>query len=190
MTLDPPPSKEDVLDALAVEPDIDRQIIERYLSDYPDYAEEIVDLAAELTMADTNDPVSLSPDEEALIDRAWNKFTKSSATVELNPFANFAAIDLKKIAAILGIKRSVLTAFRECSVIAASVPGRFLRSLAEAMGIEIKVLLAHLNRPPVALAREFKSEIKPQEAKPVSFEQLLIDAEMSETDRQRLLKED
>ena len=149
-----------------------------------------MDLAAELTMADANDPVSHSPDEEALIDSAWKKFANYSVNVARNPFASFTAIDFKKIASNLGIKRSVLTAFRECTVIASSVPRLFMRNLAAAMGIEIAALWEHLNSPPVVFARPFKSEIKPQPAKPVSFEQLLIDAETPEPERKRLLRED
>ena len=43
------PSREDVLDAFAVEPNHERNTLERYLRDYPQYAAELVDLSRELS---------------------------------------------------------------------------------------------------------------------------------------------
>lgn len=191
MKHDPHASKEDVLDAFAVEPDIDRLTLERYLRDFPKFAADIVELAAELTTASVEEPVSLLADEQALIDSAWNSFLSSGKKVATNPFANFSPADFRRIAEALGIRRSVLTAFRECTVIAATVPGRFLRRLAEVIESPVEVILSHLNSQPLAVAgRSYKSLTKPQVAEPVSFEQLLIDAAMSEADRNRLMKED
>ena len=191
MKHDPHTSKEDVLDAFAVEPDIDRLTLERYLRNFPKFAEDIVELAAELTTASVEEPVSLLADEQALIDSAWNSFLNSGKKVATNPFANFSPADLRRIAEALGIRRSVLTAFRERSVIAATVPGRFLRRLGEVIGSEVEMILSHLNSPPLAATgRSYKSLSKPHAVEPVSFEQLLIDAAMPEADRNRLLKED
>jgi len=190
MKLDPHASKEDVLDAFAVEPEIDRPTLERYLIDFPEFAEDIVDLAGELTKENVEEPASLLADEQVLINSAWNRFA-TGLKAAANPFAKFSAAELRRIAETLGIRRSVLTAFRECSVIAATVPSRFLRRLSEVIGSEVEVVLAHLKSPPMmAAGRSYKSTTKPQAPEPVSFEQLLIDAAMSEGDRDKLLKED
>lgn len=184
-------SKEDVLDAFAAEPDLGRSTLERYLHDYPGYAENIVDLAAELTRSDVEEPVDLLPEEIALIDSGWQRYANAGGKVSVNPFAGISAGKLKEVAEVLGIKRSVLTAFRECTVIAASVPGRFMRLLAEAIECKEDVLNQHLMRPAaVGPGRSFKSATKPQPSKAVTFEQLLIDAGMPEGDRKRFLTED
>ncbi len=191
MKQDPHASKEDVLDEFAVEPDIDRLTLERYLRDFPEFTGDIVELAAELTRTSVEEPVSLLADEQALIDSAWNRFLNSGKKVATNPFANFSPADFRRIAEALGIRRSVLTAFRECTVIAATVPDRFLRRLAEVIGSEKEAILSHLNnRPMVASGRSYKSQEKPHLSEPVSFEQVLIDAAMSDADRNRLMKED
>lgn len=185
------PSKEDVLDAFSVEPDLDQFTLERYLRDYPDYAEEIVDLAAELTCVDISAPVDLLPEEYVLIENGWKRFMNANTGITTNPFANLSAIKLKEIAHTLNIKRSVLSAFRECSVIATSVPRQFMQSLADAIGCETDILLQYLMNPPsINLGRSYKSDTKPQLIKAVSFEQLLIDAELPEADRKRLLADD
>lgn len=187
----PHSSKEDVLGAFAVEPDLGRLTLERYLRDFPEYAGDIVDLVAELTRVDAIDPVELLPEERVLINTGWKRFANDCTKIATNPFANLSTAELKKISETLGIKRSVLTAFRECTVIATSVPRRFMRSLADAIGCELDMLRQHLmNSPAISLGRSYKSDKKPQSIKAVQFEQLLIDAEVPEVDRKRLLEDD
>ena len=44
------PNREDVLDALAMEQECDRETLERYLRDYPEFAVELIDLSRELSV--------------------------------------------------------------------------------------------------------------------------------------------
>ena len=65
------PSCDDVLDAFAVEPEIGRATLERYLREFPEYAADIVDLAVELMREAAINDQPLSQREQNLIAAAW-----------------------------------------------------------------------------------------------------------------------
>lgn len=68
-----PPSLEDVLDAYSVEEDTGSATLQRYLRDYPEYAEELVDLSRELSRFSAHCSEPLTADDHALIDEAWKR---------------------------------------------------------------------------------------------------------------------
>jgi len=65
------PTREEVLDAFAVEPQHDRTILERYLKQYPEYASELVKLSREVSRNIESDQNPLSAHEDRLINDAW-----------------------------------------------------------------------------------------------------------------------
>ena len=183
------PSREDVLDAFSVEPRSDRETLERYLRSYPDYAEDLVDLAQELSRDLREDEAPLSVEDRTLIDAAWRRYSADSTKDVADPLVALSTAALREVARRLDVPRQIVAAFRERRVILASVPKPFLARLAQAVNSSVDKLAALWSEatPTPAAARSYKAEVKPIAAEPVSFEQLLIDAGVPEDRRAELM---
>lgn len=187
----PRPSCDEVLDAFAVEPDTGRATLERYLRDYPEYAEDLVDLASELSREVVVKEGPLSTEDQALIHAAWKKHVKAAPKPVVEPFSVWSAMEVRKVAASLEVPRQVLTAFRERAVLAASVPKPFMERLASALESSFDRLTAYLEAPGgLSLARSYKADSKPKTAPLVTFKQLLIDAGVPAEKRKELMADD
>ncbi len=185
------PSREDVLDAFAVEPKPGRIILERYLRDYPEYAAELIDLSRELSREPCEDVEQLSAEDQALITRAWRRHVEAAPKAPADPLASLSVDEQRQLAACLDVPRQVVTAFRERRVIVDSVPRRFLAQLAAAVSSTIDLVIGALAPQPLSpLARSYKSDEKPTADKPVTFEQLLIEAGVPDEKRALLMADD
>lgn len=195
------PTREEVLDSFAVEPNPGRDTLERYLRTYPAFAADLVDLARELSRSVAPDDAPLSSADLARIDAAWHRHfapVQRAASVPspalkqvTDPFATLSVADLRTVARDLGVPRQVLTAFRERRVDLASVPSAFLMRLAAAVRSTHEALAAALAGPPaVDPAWSYKSNTKPSAEELIPFERLLRDAGVPDADRAALLKEE
>lgn len=177
----------DVLSAFSVEPDTGRATLERYLRDYPDYAEELIDLSYEISVPAASS--AASKQDEEMIDQAWRRHIRAQHSVDL--LANLTAPQLKDLALALEIPRQVLTAFRERSILVPSVPKAFLAKFAEKISADLDDLWVSLVSPPAAsLARSYKADGRPAPPEQITFERALIDAGVPEDKRDRLLSTD
>ncbi|KWW34109.1 hypothetical protein [Cupriavidus metallidurans] len=96
----------------------------------------------------------------------------------------------REIAGFLGVPRSVIAAFRERKVIVASIPGPFLRKFAVAIGSGTEALLECLALPPAGqFAHSYKSDAKPNTQVQTTFEQLLIDSQVSSEKLAELMRD-
>ena len=187
----PKPSSEEVLDTFAVEPVRDRTTLERYLRDFPQYAAELVELSRELSRVIDEDESPLTAHEEALIEAAWQNYVSLEKRSAKDPLAALSVPQLREVAHTLDVPRQVITAFRERRVKFESVPKPFLAALARALSCTVDLLLSGLSAPSgPAFARSYKADVKPSAGATISFEQLLIDAGVSEAKRTKLLVED
>jgi hypothetical protein len=187
----PFPAREDVLDAFAVEPSPDRETLERYLREYPQFAPELVDLSRELARDLCEDEDPLSSDKVALIDMAWQRHQGAGQKVVTDPFAKLSVTDLRELAKSLDVPRQVITAFRERRLILTSVPRRFLTRLAALVGVAAdQIMEALAPHPAPDLARSYKSDGKPDPGLPLTFEQLLTEAGVPAEKRDLLLSDD
>ena len=187
------PTLEEVLDAYAVEAVHDRATLESYLRDFPQFAEELVDLSREISRLAEYDESPLSATEEALIEKAWQNHARTVARLagEVDPLANLSVPQLREVAHQLGVPRQVITAFRERRVKIESVPKSFLVALSRALGCTVDLLSSVVSATSgPGFSRSYKADIKPTAGEAISFEKLLIDAGMSETKRAQLLAED
>jgi len=184
------PSREDVLGAFAVEADHGRTTLERYLREYPQYADDLIDLSHELAQHVDVSTAPLSADDEALITSAWRRHAASGQQPLVDPMARLTVPELRTIAQQLGVPRQILAAFREHKVIVASVPRAFLARLASLIGTPLEEFQNMLARAPTQeLARSYKADHKPLAEPPVTFEQLLTDACVPPHQRAALLSE-
>lgn len=186
----PIPPLEDVLDAFSVEMDLGKETLERYLHEYPQYAEEIIDLSFELSKPINRDDSPWTIDELAEIEAAWQKHGKNMVRAA-NPFEGLAVDKLRQIAVALDVPRVVLLAFRERQVLISSVPKKFLGNLATALGQSIEAFIAFAQSvKPAQATRNYKSDTKPQVTEQITFELLLIQSQVPESKRQELLSEE
>lgn len=185
------PSREDILYAFAVEPNPDRDTLEQYLRDYPQYAAELIDLSYELSREVCEDEMPLSDEDLALIDSAWQRHADTVSGETLAPLSALSATEQRELAQRLDVPRQVITAFRERRVELASVPPSFLERLATAMNSPVELLRNALTLPHnLGLARSYKADGRPETQASVTFEQLLIEADVPLEKRALLLTDE
>ena len=68
-------SREDVLRDFSVEFDYSKDILLKYLIEFPEYSNELVDLSLELSR-EIDDCVPLTPDDEISIESALDRFRR------------------------------------------------------------------------------------------------------------------
>lgn len=182
---------EDVLSAFAMEKTHTKATLDRYLTAYPQFSGDLVDLFRELLRADLPFDDELSPADVAKIDAAWAKHAAAQPRLAADPFMALSPTRSREIALELGVPRQVITSFRERRTQPASVPRAFLRRLAGALTISVDDLFAWMVSPSTGeLAHSYRADGQPAAAMQLSFERILIDAGLSESDRARLLTEE
>ena len=184
------PSRQDVLDAFAVEPDPGQATLERYLRAYPQFATELLDLSRILSLKFWDEETAISPEDQAKVDAAWLRHAAAGPAAVTDPFSSLSVQELRGIANRLGIPRQVLTAFRNRRVIMSTVPRRFLARLADPVNTSVEQLVRSLSLPTAPEpAHSFRSDQKPVPSEAVSFEQVLIDAGVPAQERAQLMSE-
>ena len=187
--------REAILYAFAVEPSHDRDTLERYLRQYPDLAEDLIDLSSEFRLSEVLGPSTASTVADASWEGAWQEFLackpqKSAAGKAGNPFVRFRGEAFAGLATVLNVPRSFLTAFRDRLVVASSIPERFVRRFAEATNSSIESVRNYFALPPTAIvALEFKSDKKPSPQGQKTFEELVHSSDMTDEQRQVLLQD-
>lgn len=183
------PSREDVLDAFAIEREPGRGTLERYLRLYPEYAGELVDLSRALARETCDDAAPLSSTDQALIDAAWLRHAAARPMAAADPLVALTVDEWRAVARRLDVPRQVVTALREGRVLLASIPRPFFKLFAEAVGSTVARLEATWGGSKLARARSYKADGKPSVSESVSFEQVLIEAGVPPEKRARLLTE-
>lgn len=190
-----PNDREAILYAFASEASHDRSTLERYLKEYPDLAEELIDLSSELRVSEMLASQPARDEADPGLEAAWKEFlgckpqsAPSSGAVDL--FARYRGAAFVKLADALNIPRSILMALRDGLVDASSIPKGFIRRFAEATETPVDVVrpsLAHALETPTALA--FKSDTKPSHRGQTTFRKLVQSTEMPDEQRLPLLRE-
>lgn len=190
MTQTQRPSLEEVLSAFAVE-DSNTNILAQYLKDYPEYAEDLIDLSRELHRTVLDNDAELSAQDRTRIEAAYRQYAKGAPIAVADPLAALSLAEIREVATKLGVKRQVLAAFREHRVIVDSVPKRFLSRLAAASKTTVEHLInASFVPMPLSLDRSYKADASPKDGGHITFERLLIDAGYSDEERSALMSED
>ena len=187
----PTPSCEDVLNAFAVEPSHERHTLERYLRNYPQYAVELAHLSHALSRT-TEAAVELTAKDRAAIDAAWKRHAEILSVSPVDLFASFSVPQLRDIANHLGVPRQIITALREHKVVVSSIPRRFLVRFAAAINKSVEEVSAALalSQDPRSCVRSHKADDKPKVVAPTTFEKLLIEADVPEDKRAKLMTDE
>lgn len=192
----PPKDKETILYAFSVEPNHDRRTLERYLGQYPELSEELIDLAAELRLVESQTCGVVAPIDDPGLQSAWQQFIACGAAPERAKgpqsfLAKFRGQAFADLATRLRIPRSFLTAFRDKLVEPSTVPEHFLARFAVATESSVQAILDYLAGPPpqVIGTTEFKADKKPAHQGRASFRQLVESTPMTDEERTVLLGE-
>ena len=108
----------------------------------------------------------------------------------VDPFAKTDVDEQRRIAQDLIVPRNVFTALKNRRVIVSTIPRLFLKRLATLTGATLDSIVAFLEGPPVMTTRSYKADSKPEISSQIAFEQLLIEAKLSPSERAALLKDD
>jgi hypothetical protein len=185
------PNPDDVLFAFSVEPSHDRATLERYLRLYPALAEDLIDLAHELRIANELGPSEEVADAEEAAHTAWREYVAAAAPKAAEDvFARFKGQSFVALANRVNVPRSVLGALRDRLVVPASIPRPFLVRLSDAMGASINAVRSYLQQPAaVSPALSFKADEKPSPPAQATFEDLLKNSQLTESQAADLKKD-
>lgn len=188
-----PPTADDVLLAFSAEPTHDRPTLERYLSQYPQYAEALAELAVELTLA----PYRESPAQElhtAAVDKAWAIFQAShpletkSLGAAGSLLAGLTPGAFRALAQRLDVTTLFLKLVRDRAIAFADIPSKFIERLASELQSTAAALAEDLQRPPMIAASErFKSDEKPAAPKQISFAEAIALSQLTPQQQQKLM---
>ncbi|MBB3978390.1 hypothetical protein GGQ64_003624 [Rhizobium azooxidifex] len=189
MTVNHPPlGLQDVLDEFMMEDDQGSEVLARYVREYPQFAAQLVDFSILAASDDSDDQRELSAIDQSRVDAAWIAFSAIDISPASDPLAKLTGEKGRSVAHALGVPRQVVTCFREHKVIATSVPDDILRLFADELEVPMAYVISAMSQPLAGFGgRQFKADGKPSAGEQVSFEQVLIDAGVSEADRSRLL---
>lgn len=149
-----PEEAENVLAAFAVEPSHDKKTLNRYLAAHPNLRSELLALALELEFEEIDDsPLDL---ESSIAAESWARYSRTSSA----PLT--AASFSREVAKSMGVKTAVVVQLRDRAILFASIPKRFLTSLAKAVGAGVDEVSAYLGAPrTLAPGASYKSDGKP-----------------------------
>lgn len=171
-------SRDDVLYAFAMDHETGGSSpLARYLKDYPQFAIDLVEFSRELSREVSDEP--LDAEELAYLDGKMGRLRESAVTL-----SNLQAAPTRlftEAATALGLPLQVGLALRERRIEVASLPGRLLEKLAQALHASATTVHSFLSMPAqVSTLRANKSNNKPGPALKVPLERLLADAGMDE----------
>ncbi|MDX3807689.1 MAG: hypothetical protein QHC89_14995 [Bosea sp. (in: a-proteobacteria)] len=185
----PAMSVEDVLEQFMMEYKKDNDTLERYVRMHPQFAAQLIDLSKLLAIPDVEDDCPLSATDQSRIDAAWIMHSAARPASD-DPFATLTGARSKAMSITLGVPRQVITCFRERKIDPSTVPHPILRHFVDEFQLPMAHVIAAMNLPAqVSPGRSYKADGKPGISGQISFEQVLIDAGLSNADA-RLLADD
>lgn len=181
-------TREDILNEFAMDFEPGAGVLQRYLSRYPEYSLQLVDLARELSR-EFDDDTPLSTDDLAAVDAGMSRLQK--AWISLQALQAAPAKTFTDAVKKLGLPIQVGLALREHRIEASTVSSRALAKLAQALDAPVDVLLAHMALPPQkSQLRASKSSTKPVAAEKVSLERILREAGYDEDALSKFLNDE
>lgn len=186
----PKVSVEEVLEAFSLEADTGPTTLQRYLREYPQFSDDLLDLSSEIFQFSLVEEGELLDTDHARMESALSQFKSAASRAEQAALARLAPEKQRELAQALGVPRQVILAFVERQVILSTIPGRFLARMSEVLRTGLQDLTMHLSQPPMRSIRYAKADDKPHEAGQVSFEQLLRDAGVPEEKAAELLRDE
>ena len=183
--------EESVLMAFSMEPSHDREVLERYISEYPQHAAALIDCSIDLLQQQPAEDVSATVVPDSAVDKAWQRFERAvqqPAAEVANPFAKLNSTGFKSLARSLNVSNLFLMRVRDRAISAATIPARFVEKLASELGGTAQAMGAYLQGPPgMVSGHAFRSSVKPSVGEQISFDQAVATSQLT-PEQQAMLK--
>ena len=193
----PNPSLDDVLAEIAASPAVpNAQQLRHWISQYPEFAAEIIDFATDWVEMESSEAASEATEEEvnSIVNRTMSRVQqlldeaeRSDSMQDLGAEIRAAGHDLDSFQRAVGIDRSILTCLMERMVRPAGIPLPLVEALAQALNRSVEQVRTYLALPPQPSAA-YRSRRQPV-SKQADFSKLVEHAELSDTDKARWLAE-
>jgi hypothetical protein len=184
-------SAEEVILAFAVEPIHDRKTLERYLSEYPEYSEDLVDCSIELVL-DIDRRKSVADSKEAIVENAWQRFQmamKDGNDVPVNPFAKISSTTFKSLVKRLDISNLLLIRLRDKAIDPATIPKRFIEKMAAEMQVTSDTISDYLKAASgLALNHALRTSSETKEITQIPFQEAIETSQLNNAQK-KLLKD-
>jgi hypothetical protein len=183
--------EESVLMAFSMEPSHGREVLERYIREYPQHATALIDCSIDLLQQQPAEDVSAIVVPDSAVDKAWQRFelaVQQPAAEVVNPFAKLNSTSFKSLARSLNVSNLFLMRVRDRAISAASIPARFVEKLASELGATVRAMGAYLQGPPgMVSGHAFRSSVKPSVGEQISFDQAVATSQLT-PEQQTMLK--
>lgn len=183
--------EESVLMAFSMEPSHGREVLERYISEYPQHAAALIDCSIDLLQQQPAEDVSATVVPDSAVDKAWQRFERAvqqPAAEVANPFAKLNSTGFKSLARSLNVSNLFLMRVRDRAISAATIPARFVEKLASELGGTAQAIGAYLQGPPgMVSGHAFRSSVKPSVGEQISFDQAVATSQLT-PEQQAMLK--
>ncbi len=187
--------RDEVLYAFSVESNKDSVTLEKYLREYPQYREELIDLSIEIFATPNQDFSLISEGDSKEAELVWERFQSSlAATTTIsgsssvkNPLLNLDRSRFRALAKKLGVNSFFLTMLRDREIKVSTIPIQLIGILAKELDVSSDVMRnALVGEPTVSSAVRFKAEGKPSATKQVSFDEALDSCGLSDSQKEKL----
>ncbi|MBL4795973.1 MAG: hypothetical protein JKY50_01015 [Oleispira sp.] len=156
--------KEKVLLSFSIEPDHSKATLDRYLTQYPDLASEILDLAHEIDLVEIANEVS-----------EGEKLTLKNV---------LSGESLNTLSNRMSLPKDFLMGFRDRLIRLETIPQGFLRKLSTALDREISQVVMLLAQPSGSKPRQaFKAIGRPQDMEQMTFNDFVDQSGLDEATR-------
>jgi len=184
--------------------------LEELISQYPEHADALTDMAIELALdamtadepveQDTPDAGEVSPAVSRAISHYQNiRFgleTKSLpvdgsgrvAAPIANPFQELERSSFKEFTTNMDVNTTFVMRLRDRQITPESIPVRFTQDVAEHLNVSVELLAAHFSAPAaISAGQHFKSESKPVIQRQQDFEQAVENSGLTIEQQEMLL---
>ncbi len=194
---------EEVLEeyAVATPSGNDLEILRSLINKYPQYALYLSDFAAARAVVTYAPEEELSNEEEIRFQESGLKSLRMvlnalNAAEETAPLslgslveaAKAKGLNRSKFAAALGLSTSLVMYLEKRRLVFASIPKKIVAKISEVLGTGEDLITAYLDQPPeFASSTSFKTESRPENSAPKSFDEAVYEDQMLSPEEKRKL---
>ncbi len=185
----------------------DADALEEIVARHPRHAADLTDFAVEWALQELLPEAPESAEAKSAVPAAMKLFQARVAELETtalatvadgeaeaarktasDPFADRTPAELKRVAAALGLDKTLLAKLRDRKIVAETIPARLREGLAAAFEVPAAIIAAHLSRPAAVHAGlSFKAAGKPEAGPKETFAEAVRRSFLDADDKDRWL---
>ncbi len=183
----------------------DAEALEKIVARYPRYAAELTDFAVEWALQELLPETAGEDHGGSAVPAAMDRFRARLAELEAGggtpasprvggaaaaaePFADRSPAELKRLAATLGLDKTLVAKLRDRKIVAETVPAELREELATELEVPAAAVAAHLALPAVVHAgASFKAAGKPEAGAKETFSEAVRRSSLATREKARWL---